>query len=154
MRELRAFAKIDLAPGASEMVSFKLGNRDFAHWSTAHSAWLVPSGRYELAIGSSSRDLRLAATIEIDGTIAGRPPLSGDVTLAEWLDDPRGRATLTRAVGVRSDGRPRGILGDASRIRVVGNFPLRALAIFPGTGLSHDLIDTICAELGEDSGPP
>jgi len=152
VRELRGFAKVDLAPGAAEMVWFKLGNRDFSSWSTASSRWLVPPGRYQIALGASSRDLKLAATIEIAGTTGVRRPLSDASTLEEWLDDPDGREVLLRAVGSGSDGQSNGIVADASRIRVVGNFPIRALAIFPGTGFSHELIDAVCAELGARTG--
>ena len=151
-RELRAFAKIDLEPGAREVVRFRLGDRDFAHWSTARSGWFVPTGRYQLDLGSSSRDIHASTTIEVEGTGAARPQLNDTATLAEWLEDPRGRAALERAVGSSSDGRPNGIFADAKRIRVVGNFPLRAIALFPGSGLSHDVIDAVCAELSGEVG--
>ena len=151
VRELRGFAKLDLMPGASEMVWFKLGNRDFAYWSTASSRWLVPSGRHQIAVGSSSRDLKLTATIELAGTAGARVPLTDASTLQEWLGDPHGRDALLHAVGSGSDGQPNGIIADSGRIRVVGNFPLRTLAIFPGTGLSHELIDAIC---DQKSPPP
>ncbi len=147
VRELRGFAKVDLAPGAAEMVWFELGRRDFACWSTARSDWYVPSGRYNLAVGSSSRDLRLTATIEIEGTTAASRPLTDTSTLEEWLADPAGRGSLMRAVGSGSDGQPNGVLADTNRMRVSGNIPLRTLAVFPGTGITHEIVDAVCAEL-------
>jgi hypothetical protein len=33
-------------------------------------------------------------------------------------------------------------------MRVSGNIPLRQLAVFPGTGITHELIDALSAELG------
>jgi beta-glucosidase len=148
VRELRGFAKVDLAPGAAEMVWFTLGRRDFACWSTARSGWTVPPGRYEVAVGSSSRDLKLTATIEIDGSTGARRPLDGRSTLEEWLADPDGRSALMRAAGSGSDGRPNGILADANRMRVSGNIPLRQFAVFPGTGITYELLDAVRAELG------
>ena len=123
VRELRGFAKVDLAPGAAQTVWFKLGSRDFACWSAARAGWHVPPGRYEIAVGSSSRDLQLTATIEIEGTAGARRPLTGMSTLEEWLADPAGASALMRAVGYGSDGRPNGILADASRMRVVREYP-------------------------------
>jgi hypothetical protein len=66
-------------------------------------------------------------------------------TLAEWLADPRGRDALMRAVGHGSDGRPNGVIADADRVRVIENFPLRALVVFPGSGLTHHVVDAVCA---------
>ncbi len=148
-RELRAFAKIDLEPGGREVVRLRLGSRDFAHWSTTSSTWIVPAGRYQLDLGSSSRDIQASTIIELDGTGAARPPLTDAATLAEWLQDPRGRAALARAAGSSSDGRSDEIIADANRFRVAGNFPLRALAVFPGSGLTHDVIDAACADLSD-----
>ena len=152
VRELRGFAKVDLAPGAAEMVGFTLGRRDFAYWSTARSGWTVPPGRYELAVGSSSRDLKLTAIIEIEGTTGARGPLTGMSTLEEWLADPDGASALMRAVGSGRDGRPNGVLADTSRMRVSGHIPLETLANFPGTGITHELVDAVCAELGASTG--
>jgi beta-glucosidase len=147
VRELRGFAKVDLAPGAAQTVWFELGSRDFACWSTARADWHVPPGRYEIAVGSSSRDLQLTATIEIEGSTGARRPLTGMSTLEEWLADPAGASALMRAVGYGSDGRPTGILADANRMRGSGNIPLSTLAVFPETGITHELVDAVCAEL-------
>ncbi len=144
-RELKGFARIDLAPGGSQAVWLTLDSRAFAHWSTARSGWVVAPGRYQLSVGSSSRDIHASTTIELDGTTAARPSLNDTSTLAEWLSDPRGREALATALGHGSDGRPRGIIADADRVRIIANFPLRALAVFPGTGLTHDIIDAVCA---------
>jgi beta-glucosidase len=153
VRELRGFAKIDLAPGAAETVWFELGRRDFACWSTARAGWHVPPGNYEIAVGSSSRDRKLTATIEIEATTGAGRPLTGMSTLDEWLADPDGRSALMRAIGSGRDGQPSGILASANRMRVSGNIPLRTLAVFPGTGLSPELVDAICAELTRTFSP-
>ena len=52
-----------------------------------------------------------------------------------------------RAVGSGSDGQPNGVLADTNRMRVSGNIPLRTLAVFPGTGITHEIVDAVCAEL-------
>jgi beta-glucosidase len=145
--ELRAFRKLHLAPGASEVVSFNLGSRAFAYWSTSESNWVVAPGRYEVLVGSSSRDIHLSAVVELPGAPDGRKKLDDLATLEEWLADPRGHEALIRAVGTGADGTPNGILGDPGRISVIGNFPLRTLAVFPNVGLNHDIVDALCVEL-------
>ncbi len=153
-RELKAFGKLDLEPGESKVAGFSLGSRAFAYWSTAAAGWVMPPGAYQVAVGSSSRDIRLSAAAQLPGVRTGHVALDDMSTLEEWLADAHGRELLVRAVGTGADGRPNGIAGDPGRIRVIGNFPLRTLAAFPGTGLSHAIVDRVCTGLGGQSDPP
>ena len=41
--------------------------RAFAHWSTSQDKWVVTDGVYEILIGASSEDIRLAAKAKIEG---------------------------------------------------------------------------------------
>jgi beta-glucosidase len=67
VRELRGFAKVSLDPGASATVTLHLGARDLSYWSTAHGGWRLEPGAFELAVGASSRDLRLTTTVDVPG---------------------------------------------------------------------------------------
>jgi beta-glucosidase len=148
VRELKAFAKVDLDPSQTTVVDLPLTARDLSYWSTTLNDWALEGGEFELAVGASSRDLRLTTTIEI-----AAPPLPTRLdamsTLQEWLADPTGSALLHEAVGTDETGRPKGILGNEELMVVIGNFPISTLAAFPGLGLSHavvhDLIDQISA---------
>ena len=58
--QLKGFSKtVPLAPGASSSIEIHLVARDFSIWNVSGSQWVVPSGTYDVAIGSSSRDIRL-----------------------------------------------------------------------------------------------
>jgi len=142
-RELKAFAKVRLEPGEQRRVTFALGARDLSYWSAEHHRWLLEGGEFEIAVGASSRDLAERVTVVVEATPPARP-LTGMSTLQEWLADPEGSARLLAAVGTGSDGRPRGVLGNAEMLPVVGNFPLVVLAAFAGLGVGTDVI----AELG------
>ncbi|HYI19801.1 MAG TPA: glycoside hydrolase family 3 C-terminal domain-containing protein [Solirubrobacteraceae bacterium] len=63
--ELRAFAKVQLEPGASEEVALRLDRRAFAFWDPGHHDWVVEPGRFELRAGASARDIRGVAAVEI-----------------------------------------------------------------------------------------
>jgi len=65
VRELKGFSKVFLAPGETKMVSLALDRRAFAFWSTDGGAWIVESGPFDIEVGSSSRDLRRRATVEV-----------------------------------------------------------------------------------------
>jgi beta-glucosidase len=142
VRELKAFAKVDLDPGQATMVEFALTARDLSYWSTTLNDWTLEGGQFELAVGASSRDLRLTTTVDI-----AAPPLpttlDGMSTLQEWLADPTGSALLHKAVGTDETGRPKGVLGSEELLVVIGNFPISTIAAFPGFGLSHSIVQTL-----------
>ena len=62
-RELKGFAKISLQPGQSKDVSFKLEQRAFSFYDVGKKCWMAEPGRFEIHVGSSSRDIKLKAAI-------------------------------------------------------------------------------------------
>ncbi|MDP9074703.1 MAG: glycoside hydrolase family 3 C-terminal domain-containing protein [Actinomycetota bacterium] len=144
VRELKAFAKVRLDPGATTTVRFELGSRDLSYWAVTVHDWVLEAGAFELAVGASSRDLRLLATIDI----AARPigsPIGAMSTLAEWLADPEASMALRSALAAKADHR---LLDDPALIKVVGGFPLHTLAAFPNTGLDPATLEALIERLG------
>ena len=138
VRELKGFAKVFLAPGESQSVSIELDERAFAFWSLRDGDWLVESGDFEIAVGSSSRDLPLREVITLEAPSPART-LDADSTLHEWLADERGRALLM------SNGTPP-LLQDPELIKVIGTMPMHTLAAF-NMGLNHDTLKVLVAQL-------
>jgi len=58
-KELKAFAKIELAPGETKTVTLHLDREAFWFYNPARNGWVTELGEMEVLIGSSSRDLRL-----------------------------------------------------------------------------------------------
>ena len=144
-RELKGFDSVTLEPGADGRVELTLDSRAFAFWSSRDGGWLVEAGEFTVAIGASSRDIRLTETITIEAAPPARR-LDGMSTLEEWLADPEGERALRAAIGTDADGQPRGILGSVDIQRMLGNFPVSTLAAFAGFGLSHEIVDRLVAE--------
>ena len=66
IRQLRGFARVTLKPGEQRRVSFRLTPaEDFAHYDPERRAFLVDPGDYEIQIGASSRDIRLAGRVSV-----------------------------------------------------------------------------------------
>ena len=65
VRELKGFQKVSLAPGQTARVSIKLTNRAFEYFNVPGKAWRADAGKYELQIGSSSRDIRQKTTVTL-----------------------------------------------------------------------------------------
>lgn len=72
-KELRAFSKVHLEPGTSQIVQLTLNDRAFAFWHVDDSRWLVESGDYEIIVAGSSTDRRGVVTVHIDGETISEP---------------------------------------------------------------------------------
>jgi beta-glucosidase len=104
--------------------------------------WVLEAGDFEIAVGASSRDLRLTATVHVDAPRVA-PPLGPMSSLEEWLADPQGTEALREVVGTTGDGRLAGPLGDPHLVAVIGNFPMSTLAGFPTVDLDHATLDEL-----------
>ena len=146
VRELKAFTKVSLEPGESELVVLLLSDRDLSYWSTRADGWVLEPGVFEVAVGTSSRDLLLTGTVEV----VGQPlalPLDRTSTLAEWLDHPVGRDVLLAALRTSPVGDLTPMLDDAEQLRMLGSFPMTRLATMVGAGGSTDLVDEMLARV-------
>jgi beta-glucosidase len=65
IRVLAAFTRVHAEPGTHQHGRIRLPHRAFARWSPAMRAWDHRPGMYLVEVGSSSRDLRLRAQIEM-----------------------------------------------------------------------------------------
>lgn len=61
---LRAFDKVELAPGETQAVTFVLDQRAFSNFSERLNSWVVDKGTYKISIGSSSVDRPLSLDVE------------------------------------------------------------------------------------------
>lgn len=68
-KELKAFAKLELAPGETRAVTMSLDARAFAFYCEKARHWLVESGSFTLRLGFSAADLPLSAQISRNMTL-------------------------------------------------------------------------------------
>lgn len=89
-RELKGFARVELAPGASRTVTVPLDDRAFAHYSTELGDWAVERGTYSVHVGSNVADTALQATLDVDGiepaSDAARLPSYAAATITDVSD--------------------------------------------------------------------
>jgi beta-glucosidase len=67
-REMKKFAKVALDPGEEKQLVFTLNARDFSYYDGRRGMWIAESGEYKIAVGASSRDIRLTETILLQST--------------------------------------------------------------------------------------
>lgn len=65
-QELKGFEKVWLEPDEMKIVRFVLDKRAFAYYHIEEKDWHVESGRFEIRVGRSSRDIQLNAFVRVD----------------------------------------------------------------------------------------
>lgn len=65
VRELKGYSKDLIKAGETKRISMELDFRSFAYYSVVYDEWTIENGDFEIEIGSSSRDIKLKAKINI-----------------------------------------------------------------------------------------
>lgn len=94
VRELKGFTKVELMPGEEREVSFELDKRSFAYYEPRIHDWYVESGTFIVEIGASSRDIRLQAQVQVNGTEELPMAYTPNSTIGDLTRSAGGRAFL------------------------------------------------------------
>jgi len=97
-KELKAFEKVGLKPGETKTINFKLNREAFWHFDAAMNLWSVEPGEFEILVGASSRDIREKCSVMLEPKPRDTRLHSG-LTIQVLLDDPDGRAILSKYIG-------------------------------------------------------
>lgn len=97
-KELKAFKKVKLDSGQTKTITFTLDREAFWYFDVSKNAWSIESGEFEILVGASSRDLRLSGAVILNPEPRAARLHSG-LTIQALLDDPNGRAILTKYAG-------------------------------------------------------
>ncbi|MFZ0530847.1 MAG: glycoside hydrolase family 3 C-terminal domain-containing protein, partial [Propionicimonas sp.] len=136
-RELKGFTDVTLEPGAGTQVEIVIAADELAYYSVRDAAWLIEAGSYLVEVGSSSRDLRAGATVELAGNEPQRP-LTLASTVGEALAVPQFAAVVADLV--------QGLFeGDADLLRMLEGMPLAVVAGFTGLSTAEfgELLDSV-----------
>lgn len=157
-KELRAFEKVFLAPGETKTVHFTLTKRAFTYYETRIHDWYAESGDYEILIGSSSRDIRLAQTITIRSTgtipfVADETTTCEDVELfakdGSPLDEMLAKSGFAEATARDDEDEAMGSgTADMMKAMFTGT-PLHSILSFSGEELTYEDIQETIRKLNE-----
>ena len=101
LRRLRAFERVDLAPGETRVVELPLRAEDLAIWDVTRGARHVERSPHQVFVGGSATEPRLSTSVLVDGTVI--PPRDPTrVTRAADHDDYAG-VTLVDAAPSAGD---------------------------------------------------
>jgi beta-glucosidase len=65
VKELKGFRRVELAPGKSATVNFKLDKNSLSYYSTQKKDWIAEPGTFDVLVGASSADIRLKGSFEL-----------------------------------------------------------------------------------------
>lgn len=139
VKELRDFAKVELAPGETKTVTFTLDKRAFAYYSVRIHDWHVETGAFDIMIGKSSRDIVLTKEVYVESTVVLPFVYTTDTTMGDVLKDPRAkeivkdllRSDIFSAAGEESSMASEAITNEMSE--AMARFaPLRSAVSFGG----------------------
>ena len=65
VKELKAFAKLQIAAGATSTATLPIGLRDLAYFDPEARAWIAEAGDYELVIAANAEDIRATLPLRL-----------------------------------------------------------------------------------------
>jgi beta-glucosidase len=93
-KELKGFEKIALNPGEEKELVFTLDKRSFAYYNTKIKDWHVQGGTYEIVVGSSSQDIRLKKSINVESTVKIKKIYDRNTTVGDIMETAQGGKIL------------------------------------------------------------
>ena len=72
-KELKAFAKVALAPGERRDVEFELDARAFAYFDVPSHTWIAEAGSYQLLLGTDAETIAATQTITLPTRLVLKP---------------------------------------------------------------------------------
>ncbi len=153
VKELKGFVKVALEAGETKTVSMELDQRSFAYYSTELHDWYVPSGDYEILIGTSSRDIVLKDTIRVTSTKMLPFKADRNTTFGQLMANPQAAEAAQEVLGEMMAGYmasseeeessvTKEAISDEMNLAMMKYMPIRAMRSF-GTTLSDAEVEGI-----------
>jgi beta-glucosidase len=146
VRELKAFASVDLAAGASHEVILTVRGHDLACWDPRIDRWVVEGGAYRVDVAASSRDIRSSVSVDVAGD-AVTIPLSRESSLAEVMEHPVAGPMVQAAIAQMMGGLQRldAILPEGVPIeKMMASMPIGRVSLMAGE-VTPEMIDGLIA---------
>ena len=126
-KELKGFEKTELIPGEEKQLVFKLDKRAFAYYDPKISDWRIEYGRFDILIGSSSRDIRLEKSVYVSPQKEIKEPYTVNSLCCDIIENPEGKKLLLELLGMSDNAES---ANEEYKIISLGEMPLRSLVSF------------------------
>lgn len=95
-KELKGFAKVDLAPAETKTVNITINKRSLSWYSEEMKDWYAASGIYRILIARSSRDIVTSLDLELRTEQKHPLRIGQDTTLGEIMANPNTAAVFSQ----------------------------------------------------------
>ncbi|BBI32412.1 glycoside hydrolase family 3 C-terminal domain-containing protein [Cohnella abietis] len=149
-KELKGFDKVELEPGESKTVTFKLDKRSFAYYDVEVSEWTVETGNFELMLGRSSQDIILSETVTVQSTAVRKTVFHRNSTLSEVGKTPLGKVLVQQILANLPFAAAIGSEHEAMVKAFMEHMPLRGLLSFSGGKFTEISLAAMLKKLNDE----
>lgn len=156
VKELKGFEKVALNPGEKKTVVFELDSRAFAYWNTQIHDWYVESGKYNILIGSSSRDIVCNTEVQLQSSITIIKHYDENSLFGDLLQDESAKVLLEPLMAIvkqsiggdaKEDSASKEAISDSMMESMIKYMPLRAMRSFGGDMFNEQDFQKLLEEL-------
>ncbi|KAJ9446164.1 Thermostable beta-glucosidase B [Diplonema papillatum] len=141
-QELKGFAKVFLGPGEKKKVSIQLDETAFSYFVTHLGRFAEESGRFEIRIGSSSREIHEILCICHESDTECRVLPTVDDTVHDWSGDERTAGVVEELFDELELGKGHPMWG------IVQGLPVKSLPAFlPSLGFDDVVVEEVKSRL-------
>lgn len=157
VKELRAFDKIELAPGEKKTVVFELDARAFAYWNTELHDWFVESGDYEIQVGKNAEEVLLSESVQVESTKKIKKIYTLNTCMGELMRDEKAGAVFGQMMSGNQQAKemaeanqedPSGAVNAEMMAAMMNDMPLRQLLSFV-PGMTREALEQILAAVNQ-----
>ena len=141
MRELRAFAKVDLQPGETATVTLTLDHRAFAYWDIELDRWVVAAGEHLIQVGTDSATVTHQVAVSLAGdTIVRELTLSS--TVGEWFGHPEVGPLLMQGMSAgMSEEQAQQAADNPDQLKMVESMPMQQFLAFVQGAIPEEALE-------------
>lgn len=156
VKELKAFAKLNLKPGEEKTIGFKLGKRDFAYYDVQQHDWAVKPGVFLIRVGGASNLLPLQKEVRVSSENTVLAALTRNSMLKDFRAHPKGKLiypVLMKSFGIDLTAKPDEKLSPEQRkakektnlmmMTMLNDMPVYKLINFSGGKFSNQMLEDI-----------
>ena len=153
--ELKHFEKVSLLPGEEKTVSFNLTSRDFAYYSSKSHDWAIKSGKFDIRVGSSSRNLPLQQTIDIQSTKIAKVVFTRESLFKEFKKAPNSEAIYAQIVQSFTGSTKKAETEDEKKAAkfleaMLADMPINKFLLLSGGKFSEESLDAILKAVNQN----
>jgi beta-glucosidase len=153
--ELKHFEKVSLLPGEEKTVSFNLTSRDFAYYSSKSHDWAIKSGKFDIRVGSSSRNLPLQQTIDIQSTKIAKVVFTRESLFKEFKKAPNSEAIYAQIVQSFTGSTKKPETEDEKKAAkfleaMLADMPINKFLLLSGGKFSEESLDAILKAVNQN----